>query len=241
LIATVCLLLLALGTVSAARAEVAVETDAFGNYVRTSVYTQNALRQNRIWRIVRRNTAGVHPLNPTGDRQGDLYPFVAENLMNRRFPLAAWSRFNGLDYDIAWAKWTGTAWTTISWVGSGMDVGDDFQPYVSYDNTGRPYVAWWRDEDGAGSVYVSFFLVSRWSAPIRVSEAGIDSRTPRVFRDAGSAMRVEFRTPTGFESRIVALTGPLTITDDLNPIGNVSVTRTINRTNGGAWPNNPLP
>jgi hypothetical protein len=240
LIAIASLLLLLPAAAPAARAEVAVETDAFGNYVRTSVYTQAALRQNKIWKIVRRNMPNVHPLNPTGDRQGDLYPFVAENLRNGRHPIVAWSRFNGIDYDIAWSKWTGTGWSEIGWVTTGIDAGDDYQPHLAFDNTGRPYIAWWRDHAGVGSVYVSFFLVSRWSPPILVSDEGHDSRAPRVFRNSGSSsMRVEYRTAAGFVSRLITLNSPTTITDDISPVGNVSISPWLTRTNrGGAWPGN---
>ena len=204
LTAATVVLLLALGAAPAARCEVAAETDAFGRYVRTSVYTQSALRQVKIWRIVRRNMPGVHPLNPTGDRFGDQYPAVAENLRDHRYPVAVWSRYNGLDFDLVWSRFTGTAWTPVQWVGTGFEAGDDVQPFISFDVTGRPYVAWWRDEEGVGTVYVSFFLVTRWSAPIQVSDTGTDSRAPRMVPMAGSNMRVDFRTPSGLESRIVA-------------------------------------
>ena len=56
-------------------------------------------------------------------------------------------------------------------------------PALTLDLSGRPYVAWWRDEQGIGRVYLSLFLDTRWMDPLAVSDAGIDSRYPAVAVD----------------------------------------------------------
>ena len=223
--AAAALLLAASLGVPVARAEVAAETDAFGRYVRTVVVTQASVRQHRIWKTVRRNLWGFQVLNPGGDRTGDQYPAIAENPINRRHPWAVWSRFNGDDYDLVWSRWKPGGWSLIEQVGNDLVMGDDLAPSLAFNTGGRPFLAWWRDEGGTGSVYVSVFLVTRWSEPILLSDSGVDSRSPRVSVLPNNQVAVEFVTATGRESRMVGLNGTTTITDDLNPVGQVSVTR----------------
>jgi hypothetical protein len=68
-------LLIAAVLPTASKAEVVAETDAFGNYIRTSVMTQSLVRQVRVWRPMRRHGIwGAYLLNPDGDRFGDQYP-----------------------------------------------------------------------------------------------------------------------------------------------------------------------
>jgi hypothetical protein len=212
----------------AARAEVSVETDAFGRYVRTVIMSQATVRQYRIWKIVRRNTWAHDPLNPEGDRTGDQYPALAENPANRRHPWAVWSRFRGGEYDLVWSQWRPGGWTAIAPVLEESGQGDDLAPSLVFVPGGRPYVSWWRDEEGQGRVYLSFFLVTRWSDPIPVSDAGVDSRQPRVSVLDSGDIEVAYRVPGGTERRVVSLNGGTTITDDLNPVGQVSVTRIAN-------------
>ncbi len=225
LAAATALLLAAPLAAPAARAEVSAETDAFGRYVRTVVVTQASVRQHRIWKPVRRNYWGNQSLNPTGDRTGDMYPAIAENAIERRHPWAVWSRFNGRDYDLVWSRWRPGSWAIIDRVESEQPFGDDLAPSLAFNTSGRPFLAWWRDDGGAGEVFVSVFLLTRWSEPIRLSDPGIDSRSPRLTAMPSGQIAVQFMTPNGRESRAVALNGTTTITDDLNPVGQVSVTR----------------
>lgn len=200
------------------RAEIAVETDAFGNYVKTTVLTQSSVRQQRVWRVVRRHVGGLYPLNPDGDRLGDLFPSIGENRVDRNHPWAVWSRFNGEDFDLVWSRWKErTGWTTIQPLTGEPQIGDDVAPQLVFDPTGRPFLAWWRDENGTGSVYLSFFLATRWMPPVRVSDASVDSRSPRLGFHADGSVRVEFQTASGLETRSVYFPEPTTITDDLDP------------------------
>lgn len=225
LAAAVALLLAAPLVAPAVRAEVSAETDSFGRYIRTVVMTQASVRQHRIWQTVRRNFWGHQPLNPNGDRTGDMYPAIAENGFERRHPWAVWSRFNGQDYDLVWSRWRPGGWSMIERVEPESPFGDDLAPSVAFNTSGRGFLAWWRDDGGAGEVYVSVFLVTRWSDPILLSDPGVDSRNPHLSVLALGQMAVEFVTPGGHESRMVSLNGTTTITDDLNPVGQVSVTR----------------
>lgn len=208
-----------------ARAEVSAQTDAFGRYLRTIVVTQASVRQHRIWQTVRRSYWRNQALNPNGDRTGDMYPAIAENAIERRHPWAVWSRFNGQDYDLVWSRWRPGGWAIIERVEGEPAFGDDLAPSITFNTAGRPFLAWWRDDGGAGEVFVSLFLVTRWSEPILLSDPGVDSRNPRLTVMPSGLVAVEFMTPFGPESRIVALNGTTTITDDLNPVGQVSVTR----------------
>lgn len=217
-------LLLFLGFALEARAEVAVETDAYGNYVRTTILANASVRQLRVWRV-RRHGWGVHPLNPDGDRNGDLWPTVGENPANRRYPWVIWSRFNGYNYDLAWARWKRGSWTPIQWVSDTTTPGDDLNPSLTFDMTGRPYTAWWRDEGGVGRIYMSFFLVTHWMPPLMLSDLGIDSRNPQIVVLSDGSLEVQYRTPTGNEVRLVSFNDSTTITDDLNPVGSLSVAR----------------
>ncbi len=226
------------------RAEVAAETDAYGTYVRTSIIAQASTRQFRVWRTVRRQVRGLWALNPDGDRTGDLYPTVAENPANGNHPIAVWSRFNGIDFDLAWSNWQPDGWTPIRWVSGPFDPGDDLGPSAIYDSSGRPHVAWWRDEGGTGRVYLSLYLLTRWSTPFAVSDAGVDSRAPTVSFLPDGRIQVEFSTPAGPDVRVVEFHRPSTILDDLDPFNHFVVTRldrNSGREAGGLIPDEPLP
>lgn len=220
LAATALLLTTVLGTPS--RAEVSAETDAYGNYVRTTILSQASVRQCRIWRVLRRHVWGAYPLNPDGDRNGDQFPTIGENPENHNYPWAMWSRFNGYDYDLAWSRWERGGWTSIQWVGDNPEPGDDLGPALAFDTTGRPYAAWWRDDGGTGTVYLSMFLVTRWMTPFAISEAEVDSRYPAVAFLPDGSLQVRYQTATGPEVRIIGLTFPDTITDDFTPFGTVT-------------------
>jgi len=216
-------LALAMFLAPSSRAEVAAETDAYGNYVRTTVLTQSSVRHLRVWKVLRHHVAGVYALNPEGDRNGDLAPVIAENPVDGNLPWVVWSRFNGTDYDLAWSRWLPGAWTPIRRVDDLLAPGDDLGPRLVFDGTGRPLLTWWRDEDGVGRVYLSLFLVTRWMPPLLVSDPEVDSRNPRLGVQEDGSVRVEFDTPQGPETRVVLLALPATITDDLDPVGQASM------------------
>lgn len=204
--------------VSCVRAEVAAVIDADGNYQRTVVRGNASVRNLRIWSADRSRYLDT-ALNPEGDLNGDLWPVVLENPADDNHPWVVWSRFNGEDYDLAWSRWTSSGWTPIAWLTSEVGPAGEYDPSIDFDlDDGRPYVAWWQDDDGIGQVYFSLYLVSEWSAPFRVSEPGVDSRGPRVTVEDDDRIIVEYDTPHGSEVRTIKFQRPLTITDDLDPL-----------------------
>lgn len=213
-----------LGLSSAARAEVRAITDRAGNYRLTRILTPHANIFHRLevgerapgpWRPVGRG-AGPQTLNPEGDRQGDLWPTIIERRQRPNYPWVFWSRRNGSDYDLAWSRWTGHGWSPIAWVFPDIP-GDDLDPAVVLDATGRPYLAWWANAEGGGQVYFSVFLETGWLVPLRVSEGQVDARRPKIeFRD-GSIV-IHFATASGDVEYTVSGVGSSSITDDINPL-----------------------
>jgi hypothetical protein len=198
------------------QAEVAAEVDPMGSYLRTVVFTNASVNNPKIW-STHRNRPSFVALNPDGDSNGDLFPVIVEDAARFNSPWVAWSRFNGEDYDLAWSRWN-DGWSEIRPVVSAFgSAGDDLDPTLSLDASGRPFLAWWRNEQGVGRVYVSVFLSSRWSDPRAVSDAGVDSRYPKLSVD-GSLIAVSYTTASGAEERFTVFApGPDSINDDLNP------------------------
>ena len=51
--------------------------------------------------------------------------------------------------------------------------GDDLDPSLAVDESGRPYLAWWRNNSGQGRVYMSIFLATQWMIAYPVTEPGV--------------------------------------------------------------------
>jgi hypothetical protein len=200
-------------------AEVSIRTDREGDYVTTQVIPTGPKFAQEIWtvrpgRLARQATA----LNPQGDRNGDLWPTIAESPLAPHYPLVLWSRFHENEYDLAWSVWTDEGWSPVRWVASPDGAGDDLDPEVCFDKSQRPYLVWWRDEPGGGRVYLSS-LVGKlgWSPPHLVSDPSEDSRRPTAELLVGNAIRIQFETPDGTRTEVVPLPVTDTITDDINP------------------------
>lgn len=207
---------------AAARAEVSVETDVFGTYLRTVVSSNTSVRALRIWSVSR--VRPTHwPVNPAGDSNGDLWPYVAENPVQGRWPWIAWSRFNGTDYDLAWSRWTGRGWTSVASVEATPGPDDALDPAITFDREGRAYVVWVsRAPSGASKIYVSMFLVARWTAPFQISDAAEDASEPSVTVLADGTIEVTYATPVGQVTRTLQVSRPWTITDDITPFGTLT-------------------
>lgn len=210
-------ILLLLGFVADARAEVSVRTDRRGAYVSTQVIYSARLAPDRVWASQGRGGRHTNALNPLGDANGDLWPTIAESPRAPYHPWVIWSRFNGTEYDLAWSRWTTTGWTPVTLLFQDGGAGDDLDTDLAFDGEGRPYVAWWRDEAGGGRVYISVFLNQGWSTPYPVTEAGQDCRYPGITVHARDALTVEYETEGATVSQMVVLDLPDTITDDINP------------------------
>lgn len=211
-----------LGPVTQAVAEVAAETDAFGNYLKMSLFATASMKKLRIWTVLHQKFP-YFPLNPEGDLNGDQWPVIAENPRDRNRPWVIWSRFNGFEYDLAWARWQPGGWTPIAWLEQSPTPGDDLGPYLALDRDGRPHVTWWRNEYGVGRVYLSIFLATQWMFPYPVSDEGVDSQDPTITVLDECRIQIDYDTPGGRVTRIVHFARPATITDDINPFNRLSV------------------
>ena len=218
-LAAVILSLAAAGFALDARAEISVETDYAGEYVRTVVVTSATVRGLRIW-SVERTLSSPNALNPGGDLNGDLWPTIAENPFDSKHAWVVWSRYGGAGYDLAWARWTTGGWTAPVGVrpADGVDEGDDLDPRLAFGPAGQPYLVWWRDEGGTGRVYFGMCVDGEWTAEAPVSDAGIDSRYPSITVLVDGRIQVEFDTPGGRVLRFVYVPVPDSITDDIDPI-----------------------
>jgi hypothetical protein len=214
-VTALCLLALALSV--QAHAEVRVLTDRHGAYKMTRVVLDG--RTGRVWSPLRRgNTATV--LNIGGDRNGDLYPTVGETPLEPYYPWVVWSRYNQDQYDLAWSRWDNSGWEPIRWVDPAAEpeLGDSLDVDLTFDDVGRPYVVWWRDEGSGGRVYLSVFLATSWMRSFAVSEIGVDSRYPLLAVPEPGLMVVRYSTPAGTVEQMIVFTEPDMITDDINPL-----------------------
>lgn len=201
----------------AAVAEVRAVTGRDGTYQMTQVVLDG--RSGGVWSAPTRGER-VGVLNEGGDRNGDLYPRIQESSLAPHHPWVVWSRFNTHDgeYDLAWSRWTAVGWEPIRWLEPQPSGGDNLDVDMGFDALGRPYVVWWREQDGHGRVYLSVFLVTSWMAPFPVSPGSVDSRNPSLDVRAPGVMVVRYETPVGTVEETVLFTAPVTITDDINPL-----------------------
>lgn len=219
---------LLLGCALDAMAEVRVKTDSRGEYWQTQIVIAGPRWSPRVWTVSGRSDTHVkQALNPGGDLNGDLWPFIGESPVAPHLPWVVWSRRNGTQYDLAWSRWTRRAgWSQIDWVEADA-TGDDLDAEVTFDVGGRPHVVWWRNEGGTGRVYLNIYLTcpaastscsSRWLGTYPVSDGALDSRFPTVEVQPDGSIRVEFETSEGLVSQLVTFSVPDTITDDINPL-----------------------
>jgi len=209
----------------ALRAEVSAETVLFGNYIRTVVSSSNTLATKglRIWSVSRIRPT-YWPLNPNGDFMGDLWPNIAENPVQGRWPWVTWSRYNGSDYDLAWSRWTGRGWTPLASVELTVGTDDALDSAIAFDQVGRPYLVWVsKPRVGPAQVNVSMFLSTRWMAPFQVSDTGQNATDPTIAITMDGNIEVTYETEAGEVTRVVRVTRPWTITDDITPFGTLSI------------------
>jgi hypothetical protein len=154
------------------------------------------------------------------DGNGDLHPVLRQNTVAPHWPWVVWSRFNRGRYDLAWSNWTPEGWRPAAWIErSGVDrYGNSLDADLDFDVSGRPYVAWWRNEGGTGRVYISVFLAYFWMPAYAVSDAGQDSRWPTLEVDSQTSIKVRYKTDEGTVEQMVYFDFPVTITDDINPL-----------------------
>ena len=207
--------MLAGGTV--ARAEVAAEIDFEGNYLRTIVVSRATISDLNVWSVVLPSQHHV-PLNPQGDVTRDLWPVIVES---EGGPFVVWSRFTGVDYDLAWSRWNRAGWQDIDWIESMPRSGNDLDPDLTVDESGRPHLAWWTDEGGVGRVYFSMYLDTRWMAAYGISDAAVDSRDPQITVNDDGSITIEFITPDGLRAKTIQIISGHSINDDFDPFNSM--------------------
>ena len=112
---TLSLLFVVLLSALPASAEVSARFDRQGEYVTTQVLSGSLFASERkIWAPRGRGHRWNAVLNPYGDANGDLYPTVVEADSAPHFPVVIWSSFNGLEYDLAWSRWSKHGWQESS-------------------------------------------------------------------------------------------------------------------------------
>jgi hypothetical protein len=200
-----------------ARAEVSARTDRRGNYVTTQVVPVGAIGERDVWSVRGRGYRLNKALNPTGDANGDLWPTIAESPSDPHHPLVIWSRFNGVNYDLAWSRWSDGAWRQVEWLNDEMTPGDDLDADVVFDSGGMPYVAWWNEGESQARVYLSLRIAEYWLPALLLSDPEVDSRHPTIEVEDVGLVKVLYETPEGTVTQFVALGSPDTITDDINP------------------------
>lgn len=192
-IAIVSTLAVALLTPLAARAEVSVQVSHDGKVTRVIVLTKGGA--GRIWRQVRGHVPAAQLLNPLGDTYGDLAPTIATNPTTGR-PWAVWPQNEGNRKRLVASAWNGSAWTEPVRIAKSDLMGyDQIEPRLLFDAAGAPYVFF---TEGANERHVLFVTLGDrgWTTPLRLSESGVDSRTPLAVM-SGTDVQIGFTTPVG--------------------------------------------
>jgi hypothetical protein len=203
------------------RAEVAAQLDPEGRYLFTRV-TRIGQDQADVWSVrpgMRLALRGV-ALNPMGDRIGDADPFVAESPVAPHHAWVVWGRYKGQsgDYDLVWSRWLGRRWTVPRTVRIEPDPhGDDLDPQVRMNESGRPFLVWWRNTDGRGQVFFSVFVLGRWTDPLPVSPDAVHATHPSIQAISDDEVVIRYETREGPQTQSVAFSVPVSITDDINP------------------------
>lgn len=121
-------------------------------------------------------------LNPSGHDRGDgradlAYTTIGDDPDPTGYwPIGVWAYNTGTDHDVAFAEWTGAAWSPIEFLTAGID--DDLDPRIFVEPDGTVHVVWWTD-----AALDRIFLATRaagssaWEMPVEVASGG---RRPSV-------------------------------------------------------------
>jgi hypothetical protein len=210
-----------------ALAEVSVEIDeSRGEYLGYHLKANNSSKVVKIWTFNREGKKGIHPLNTGGDAIGDGYPLLLENESGDGLPWVVWDRDLGASRQLVWSRWTATGWTEVRALDQ-RGAGDQTDPHLVFNGTGRPYLAYVQPDSGSGVVRFTIFLRSVWALSIPVSSDGQDASNPSIEIIDDSTVEITYDLPDGSSAtRTVHFQDPATITDDVYPflINTASVT-----------------
>lgn len=210
-----------------AAAEVSVEIDeARGEYLGYHLQSNKSEKNSRIWTFSRPGKRGVYPLNTEGDLIGDGYPLLLENENGDGLPWVVWDRDLGGVRQLVWSRWTPVGWTEVRSLEQRGD-GDQSQPCLVFNGSGRPYLAYVQPETGSTVVRFTIFLRSVWAISIPVSGDGEEASNPSIEIIDDSTVEITYDLSDGSsKTRTVHFQDPATITDDVYPflIDTASVT-----------------
>jgi hypothetical protein len=169
------------------------------------------------WSPIRQSPAGFAPLNESGDSRDDGTPDLAIGSSGTTAH-AVWALWNGTDYDIALAEWSGGDWSEPEFLT--QSAVDDVEPRLNLLDGGGLGVVWWRDGATRSVFYSERGATGPFGPEIQISEPGDESLHPSVastgavtyvaFEEVGSAQRtviVEKKTGAGpFVPEVIAIT-----------------------------------
>jgi hypothetical protein len=150
-----------------------------------------------IWSQVRAGVPLEYMLNPLGDNFGDLAPTLRTHPVNGA-PWAVWPANVANVKQIVVSSWDGKRWTKRQPVVASPDplFIDGISPDLAFDRGGRPFLVWERSAS-TGSIEFSTLSNGVWTPPLRLSQEGIDSRSPSI-TVSGDVATIRFRTPAGW-------------------------------------------
>ncbi|HEV8701218.1 MAG TPA: hypothetical protein VGV60_08105 [Candidatus Polarisedimenticolia bacterium] len=182
---------------SLALAEVSVQFNGHGDFKRVVYLTGAHGRTYVVWGQMRPRLFPNTVLNPLGDNLGDLPPVIQLSPVTG-LPWVVWPKNFGNLTQLVYSTWdaSGKRWTDPRPIVAGMPlIWGDITPALAFDGFGTPYLVWARAEQTA-TVYFSTLMSGVWTPPLRVSDEGVDSRTPAITLDGTTAV-ITFRTPRG--------------------------------------------
>lgn len=95
------------------------------------------------------------------------------------WPLAVWAGAPAFDHEIAFAEWTGSAWSSTVYLTSNFL--EDLDPRVFVEADGTVHVVWWQ----SGEIHRVYLVtrpagLSTWDTPVQVSLESEFARRPSV-------------------------------------------------------------
>jgi len=143
----------------------------------------------------------IRMANPQGDVFGDRTPDMTVHLGFGVAPAVVYSAWDGLDFEIAYTEWNGSAWTSPVLLTS--NTVNDRDPKIELDAAGRPVLTWWRDGSPA-TVWSARRLPSgAWETESRVSSPVENAHTPSIALLPDGRMRFAYETSAAGKAIVI--------------------------------------
>lgn len=190
-------------------AEVSTVKDSNNNYT-SHIFMGREYPHNEIW-VKYGNDPNKIPLNENGDLNGDGKPALAVNPLTG-YPEVAWSKFDGIDYEIAYSHFDGSTWSTPELI-TDNDI-NEFDPFIAFSGDGTVKITWWTDEPIQQVYYKLRKYSGDWSITIRVSDFLQKSQYPSI-ATLNNLSYVVYENPASPNVKNIVMGG---IIDDPDPI-----------------------